>query len=95
MAAPAASPQTAPGEAGAPSIAAADSAGPGNAPTGSAAPSSELTPTPTPALGEPLPAGPEQLQLVEATLSQLEQALATRLVTPAQLTEAYLARIAA
>ncbi|HEU4578472.1 MAG TPA: amidase family protein [Polyangiaceae bacterium] len=90
IAAPAASPQTAPGEAVAPANTSAES---DSAATSSAAPSSELTPTP--ALDEPSPAGPEQLQLVEATLSQLEQALATRLVTPAQLTEAYLARIAA
>ncbi|MEO8177957.1 MAG: amidase family protein [Deltaproteobacteria bacterium] len=59
--------------------------------TGEAAPPprlSEQQPIPT-------PARPAQLQLVEATIAQLEQALETRLVTPAQLTELYRARIAA
>jgi amidase len=41
---------------------------------------------------EPAPA---ELQLVEATLAELKAALASRLVTPAELTEMYLTRIAA
>src|SRR6185295_15910321 len=67
----------------------------GGAAAQSEAPNPELMTPPT--LGEPEPTAsvPEQLQLVEATISQLEQALETRLVTPAQLTDAYLARIAA
>src|SRR6476620_5160348 len=67
----------------------------GGAPAPGEMPNPELT-TP-PALSEPEPVanGPAQLQLVEVTISPLEQALETRLVTPAQLTDAYLARIAA
>ena len=38
---------------------------------------------------------PEQVQLVEVTISQLERALETGLVTPSLLSDAYLARIAA
>jgi amidase len=43
----------------------------------------------------PGPPPPARLELVEATLEQLRSALATRLVTPAELTEMYLARVAA
>jgi amidase len=38
---------------------------------------------------------PAELALVEATIGELRRALATRLVTPAELTEMYLTRIAA
>jgi amidase len=56
------------------------------------------TPAPAQLVGqEPLAptAGPAELELVEATITQLERALETRLVTPSQLIEAYRARIAA
>ncbi len=62
-------------------------------------PSSELTAPPK--LGDPEPYDPEtadifeDLQLVEATISALQRALGQGLMTPAQLTDAYLARIAA
>lgn len=38
---------------------------------------------------------PAELQLVEATLAELRRALATRLVTPAELAQMYLTRVAA
>jgi amidase len=63
------------------------SAGPG--PSGSSAGEAEPT---DPERGAP---NPLRLELVEATLAELRSALATRLVTPAELTEMYLARIAA
>jgi amidase len=44
---------------------------------------------------EPAPPEPSRLELLEATLGELRRALATRLVTPAELTQMYLARVAA
>jgi len=41
------------------------------------------------------PPGPSELQLVESTIAELRAAISTRLVTPAQLTQMYLARVAA
>ncbi len=43
----------------------------------------------------PVDPGPAELALLEATIAELRRALATRLVTPAELTEMYLARIEA
>jgi amidase len=43
----------------------------------------------------PVDPGPTELALLEATIAELRRAIATRLVTPAELTEMYLARIAA
>jgi len=59
-----------------------------------------LDPTPDPPPDEdgddePVDPGPSELALLEATIGELRRAIATRLVTPAQLTEMYLARIAA
>jgi amidase len=50
---------------------------------------------PSPAPGAAAAPPPAELQLVEATLAELRAALATRLVTPAELTEMYLTRIGA
>ena len=66
----------------------------------------EVVGTPPLVPSEPAPVAPEEepalpadapaeLQLVEATLLELRAALATRLVTPAELAELYLTRIAA
>lgn len=44
---------------------------------------------------EPTPLEPSELVLLEATLGELRRALATRLVTPAELTDLYLTRVTA
>jgi len=70
---------------------------PGNAPANSGTESAEAPPPTQLVAPEPnaAAAGPARLELVEATIAELERALETRLVTPAQLTGLYLARIAA
>jgi amidase len=93
-------------QAGVPAAVAPTSAGPGSnngsvgsaTETGASAAGAREAATPQQSFEqEPLPpaAGPDRLELVEATIAQLEHALQTRLVTPSQLTESYRARIAA
>jgi amidase len=67
---------------------------PGDATGPSSAPSPSEGQSADPELESDAPA-PARLELVEATLAELRSALATRLVTPAELTEKYLARVAA
>jgi amidase len=62
---------------------------------GSEAPQPTERAEPTAPTQATAPVGPAQLDLLEATIPQLAQALQTRLLTPEQLSAAYLARIQA